>query len=115
MANLRNIIIGFAAIAGLSASLTACVSMPDFDQASDIPPEFQTEIDSLDGYAALGDSPAMPTDMRSAAQWDARAARLLARSNAFDSVSAAPSARDMSVAYAQLMTLLHEYRLDDPQ
>lgn len=106
------------AISAAAALLSACVSIPEFDDTVETPAEFQSEIAGLDGYPDTTQTPVRPTNMRSDASWDAAARALLARSNAFDGVdegSIVATDAELIAARQQLLTLVNAYKLDDPQ
>lgn len=114
----RHIMTKMAAVAVLTLSLNACssVSLPKLDLLK--LPEFKEESENIGDYPKVVDAPGLPTDVRSAGDWDNTAKDILkARA------SVAPPAEpdrpktpgEITQEIDRLTEQVNEYRVDDPQ
>lgn len=106
-----------AAIAMGAVILSACstVEMPNLDFMNLA--DFRNEIDSLDdNYPSPADTPALPTEKRTDAQWDEAAQELLVLSDEFDrpDVDPALSEEEFDAEFERLKAQGSAYRADDP-
>ena len=103
-----------------AASLSACstVKMPNLDFLKFS--EFEEEAKNIGDFPDIKDTPEAPTDVRSDAQWDLEAKKLIKERDAFNSAkvgleeptkSEAELARDL----AALRARVRAYKADDPQ
>ncbi len=107
----------FALIAA-TACLSACstVKMPnlDFFQSS----EFEEEAKNIGDYPDVADTPAVPTDVRSAKRWDKQARKLIAKRDTFDTPRPVdPTRTETEIARdtEALKARARAYKADDPQ
>lgn len=103
-----------------AASLSACstVKMPnlDFFKSS----EFEEDAKNLGDYPDIADTPEAPSDVRSAAVWDAEAKKLIKERDSFiasKDISSEPvkSAAELEREAAALRARARAYQADDPQ
>lgn len=108
----------FGTLIVASVMLSGCTSikMPNLDFMKF--PEFKEEAENLAGYPNVEDAPQDPTDIRSDAQWDADAQKLIAKRDGFGPVpqgEPAVSDREFNQKVDDLIAKVEEYKLDDPQ
>ena len=80
-------------------------------------PEFQEDLENVQGYPEPGDAPELPTDVRSDAAWDKAAKNLQNLRDNF-TVPAAETAQKTDAEFARdveaLKAKVKAYKLDDP-
>ena len=103
-----------------AASLSACstVSMPNFDFLKSS--EFEEDAKNIGDYPSVSDTPTAPTDVRSAALWDAEAKKLMRERDAFNNGRAtieapAKSEAELAREAAALRAKARAYQADDPK
>lgn len=101
-----------------SVTLGGCSSLkvPDLDFMKF--PEFKEEAENLAGYPNVEDAPQTPTDVRSDAQWDADAKKLIAKRDGFGPIPEGEPAEtdaEFNQRVDDLVAKVEEYKLDDPQ
>ena len=104
-----------------AASLSACstVKMPNLDFLKSLGFE-EDDAENLGEYPSIADTPTEPTDVRSAAVWDAEAKKLIQERDAFNAAKSgidapAKSEAELEREAAALRARVQAYKLDDPQ
>lgn len=80
-------------------------------------PEMQSAADNISDYPKLTDVPKLPDDLRTASQWDAAAAEMLALNQSFHQevdIANAPSDAEINNEINSLVSQVKAYKLDDP-
>jgi len=102
----------------LLISLGGCstLKIPDMDFIKF--PEFREEAENIGDYPKVEDAPEAPSELRSDAEWDKAAKRIIAKR---DGKGAAPAPIDTNSdaqikrKINELAAKVEEYKLDDPQ
>ena len=103
-----------------AASVSACstVKMPNLDFLKKS--EFEEDARNLGGYPDVADAPAEPTNIRSSAQWDSQAKKLITERDEFNASQTslsepAKSEAELERELAALRAKARAYQADDPQ
>jgi len=110
--------ISLATALGAVAVLSGCstVRIPNVDFLK--LPEFREDANNIKDYPKVSDAPLAPTDVRSAAQWDADAKAIIAKRDAeraAGEIADAPVVPLSPEEQAALKAKVRAYKLDDPQ
>lgn len=106
------------AVALTTLFVSGCTSLkgPDMDFIKF--PEFKEEAENIGGYPSVEDAPLTPTDVRSDAQWDKDAKKIMAKRDGFGPIpEGEPMETDAKFnrKVDELESKVEEYKLDDPQ
>ncbi len=105
-----------AIIFGFGLSGCSTVKLPKLDLLK--LPEFKEESENIGAYPNVVDAPGLPSDVRSAGDWDNTAKAII---KARDSINTPPesggvkSPAEIEQEIARLKAKVNEYRADDPQ
>jgi len=105
-----------------AASISACstVQMPNLDILKTLGFDNEDDAEELGEFPSIADTPSVPTDVRSAAIWDAEAKKLIQERDAFNAAKSgidapAKSEAELEREAAALRARVQAYKLDDPQ
>lgn len=107
-------IVLMSAMLGLAGCST--VKLPDFNMPSFS--GFFEDSDKIDDYPKVSDTPAVPTDIRSDAAWDADAKKLIKMRDEFNDLGengVAKSDAEFKRDLEALKAKVRAYKADDPQ
>jgi len=100
------------AIAGCASS----VKLPDLDVFNE--PEFDAKDGNIGTYPEVADAPALPENIRRAAQWDASANAILRARDSFNAPEAVEPMKTEQQIVDEMKALkarVDAYKADDPQ
>lgn len=108
----------FKRVIGLSCivvTLSACstMKMPNLDFVKF--PEFLEEARNIKSYPNVADAPDLPTDFRTAEEWDALAREIMAARRGVSVLDLPQHAAFSDAEFEALKAQARAYKLDDPQ
>lgn len=81
-------------------------------------PEFREEAENIGDYPKVEDAPEVPSGLRTDAQWDVAAKRVIAKRDGFGDIPEPINAgtdQEIEDEINALAAKVEEYKLDDPQ